>query len=143
MLKSSPQGRPAPTDDLIGLIEGLQADALRGRPQNIRPARLASGFRSRFAADEISDLIVPKRTLARRIANREALSPEETDRAVRVGSVSLTAERVFADPDKAGAWLRKANPALNAQRPLDLLRTEAGANAVLELLGQIDHGMFA
>ena len=141
MLKS--QRQSAATDDLTGLIEGLQADALRGKPQNIRPARLASGFRSRFAADEISDLIVPKRTLARRIANREALSPEETDRAVRVGTISLTAERVFGDAAKSGAWLRKANPALNAQRPLDLLRSEAGANAVLELLGQIDHGMFA
>ena len=53
------------------------------------------------------------------------------------------AERVFGDAAKAGRWLRKHNRALNGQVPLQLLQTETGGRAVEELLGQIDHGIFA
>jgi putative toxin-antitoxin system antitoxin component (TIGR02293 family) len=50
---------------------------------------------------------------------------------------------VFGDAAKAARWLRKPNRALNGLEPLRLLQTETGGRAVEELLGQIDHGIFA
>ena len=127
---------------LVDLIADFQAAAVAGKSIGMTPADLAAGFSRKFSAEEISDLVVPKRTLARRIAKREPLSPDETNRAMRVGSITVEAERVFADAARAHRWLRRLNPALSDQRPIDLLQSEAGAQAVETLLGQIDHGMF-
>jgi putative toxin-antitoxin system antitoxin component (TIGR02293 family) len=127
---------------LTGLIENFHAAAVAGKPARLRPVDLSKSFAKTLSVDEIGELIVAKRTLARRIAKNEPLSPDETDRAFRVGSVTLTAQRVFANPAKAHAWLRRPNPALTGQRPIDLLRSEAGTQAVNQLLIQIDHGMY-
>lgn len=69
-----------------------------------------------------------------------------TDSAVtpiRTLEIRALADRVFADPAKAEAWLNHPNRGLNGQRPLDLLRDELGAAVVREQLEQIDHGIFA
>jgi putative toxin-antitoxin system antitoxin component (TIGR02293 family) len=102
-----------------------------------------STWNSRFSADEIDELIIPKRTLVRRRANHEALSPEETDKALRLARISTEADRVFGNPQTASRWLRKPLASFAGQTPLDLLKSETGALAVDEVLGQIDHGIFA
>jgi putative toxin-antitoxin system antitoxin component (TIGR02293 family) len=126
---------------MSSILEVAEAHALRGGTVALKPRDLAR-WSSRFSAEEIELLIVPKRTLARRRAKREALTPEETDRAMRLARISIEADRVFGDPGKASRWLRKPNAALAGQTPLALLKSETGARAVGELLGQIDHGMF-
>ena len=62
---------------------------------------------------------------------------------IRTLEIRALADRVFADPAKAEAWLNHPNRGLNGQRPLDLLRDELGAAVVREQLEQIDHGIFA
>lgn len=116
--------------------------ALAGEAPRLSPDALKTDWARRFSAEEISALIVAKRTLARRIANKELLSADESDRALRLARLTAEADRVFGDQDKAGRWLRKENRALNGRRPLDLMASDAGAKAVEELLGQIDHGIF-
>lgn len=96
----------------------------------------------RFSQEEIEDLIVPKRTYARRKARNEPLNSDETDRAYRLARISAETDRVFANPAKADKWLRHPTRALGGKAPLELLKSEAGARAVEDLLGQIDHGMF-
>ncbi len=96
----------------------------------------------RFSQAEIEELIIPKRTFARRKARNEPLNSEETDRAYRVARISAETDRVFANPAKADKWLRRPTPALNGKSPFALLSSEAGARVVEELLGQVDHGMF-
>jgi putative toxin-antitoxin system antitoxin component (TIGR02293 family) len=119
-----------------------QAASLSGTPVQLHPREL--GFwSSRFSADEIDVLVIPKRTLARRKANREKLTIEETDKAFRLARIVTEADRVFGDPEKSSRWLRKRNAALGGHSPLDLLKSETGARAVDDLLGQIDHGMFS
>lgn len=88
-------------------------------------------------------LIVPRRTLAHRIARREPLSRDESDKAVRVARLVAQAEQVFADPDRAWRWMRKPKQQFGSRSPLDLLATDAGGRLVEELLTQIDHGMAA
>lgn len=96
-----------------------------------------------FSEEEIHELVVPKRTLARRVAQNEPLSIEETDKAVRLARVDKLAAKVFGDSEKASRWLRKPKASLGGETPLAYLATEAGARAVEEMLNGIDHGIFA
>jgi putative toxin-antitoxin system antitoxin component (TIGR02293 family) len=89
------------------------------------------------------NLVVPRRTFARRLKAGARLSPEETDRAVRLARVTAHAERVFGDRTKAHRWMRKPSPMLDGATPLVLLKTETGAQLVEQTLHRIDYGMFA
>lgn len=119
-----------------------RSQALGGQPEALKPSDLAD-WAQRFSPLELDQLVIPKRTLARRKARGESLTGEETDKALRLARISAEADRVFGSPEKSASWLRKPNSALSGQTPLDLLKSETGALAVEELLGQIDHGMFA
>ncbi len=57
--------------------------------------------------------------------------------------VIALAERVFGDKGKALRWLRQPKRALDGATPLASLGSEAGAQAVEEMLYQIQHGMVA
>lgn len=91
----------------------------------------------------MEELIIPRRTLARRKAQRENLTLEEADKALRLARIASEADRVFGNQAKADHWLRAPQSRLNGKTPLSLLKSEAGAIVVEEMLGQIDHGMFA
>src|SRR5208282_4727831 len=51
-----------------------------------------------YSEKELSDLVVPKRTLARRRSDNELLTVEETDKALRLKRIATLAEQVFGDP---------------------------------------------
>lgn len=88
-------------------------------------------------------LIVPRRTLAHRIARQEPLSRDESDKAVRVARIVTQAEEVFADPARSWRWMRKTKHQFEGRTPLEMLATEAGARLVEELLARIDDGLAA
>ena len=92
---------------------------------------------------EVYQLIVPRRTLAHRIARHQPLSKDESDRAVRVARISAMAEQVFGEPEGAWRWLRKSKSRFGGRPPMEMLATEAGARLVEEMIVQIDHGIFA
>jgi putative toxin-antitoxin system antitoxin component (TIGR02293 family) len=71
------------------------------------------------------------------------LSGEESDRAVRIATITSMAEQVFGDSERAWRWLRKPKKHFDGRTPMDQLGTEAGARLVEEMLQQIDHGMLA
>ncbi len=96
-----------------------------------------------FSREELFDLVVPRRTFARRRQANERLSAEESDRAVRLARLTAMAERVFGDEEKAHRWMRKPSPMLEGATPLALLRSETSAQLVEEALHRIDYGMFA
>ena len=96
----------------------------------------------RALTDLAEALAIPERTLARR--KREGqLSPEESAKLVRLARTVERAEEVFEDAAAALAWLRQDNAALGGVTPLSLLDTDLGADAVLDTLGRIEHGVFA
>jgi putative toxin-antitoxin system antitoxin component (TIGR02293 family) len=117
--------------------------AMAGRHQPLTVKDIEAAWAPRFATAEIEDVVIPKRTLARRRATSAQLTQDEADRAFRLASIQLEADRVFGSLEKASRWLRTPNRGLSGQTPLSLLRTAAGAMVVSEKLGQIDHGMFA
>jgi|EndMetStandDraft_8_1072994.scaffolds.fasta_scaffold82292_3 putative toxin-antitoxin system antitoxin component (TIGR02293 family) len=96
-----------------------------------------------YSDDEIHALVVPKRTLARRLSDGEPLTVEETDKAVRLARVDRLAANVFGDVAKAHRWLRKPKKALRGETPLAYLATEAGARVVEDMLHRINHGILA
>jgi putative toxin-antitoxin system antitoxin component (TIGR02293 family) len=110
--------------------------------------RLATGAIERLVEsgltdDEIYSLIVPRRTLTHRRARREALSRDESDRAVRLARIAALGEQVFGDSERAWRWLRATKRQFKGRSPLQLSATEAGARLVEELLYRIDEGMAA
>lgn len=100
-------------------------------------------LRHGYSDDELAELIVPKRTLARRRAAGELLTIEETDKALRLKRVAALAERIFGDATKAQRWLRKPKRSLLGAAPLDYLASENGVRVVEEMLGRIEHGIYA
>jgi len=93
--------------------------------------------------EEIYTFIVPRRTLVHRKTRKEALSPEESDRAVRIARIAALAEEVFGEDEKAGRWLRKPKSRFDGRPPLELLKTDAGARLVEEMLLQVQYGFVA
>jgi len=128
-------------DKLVRAIFGdikIRDPAPRAAPEVL--GSLASGG---YSEAEIFELVVPKRTLARRQARKEPLTVEETDKALRLGRIADLARRVFGDEAKAHRWLRKPKRELNGATPLAFLASEVGARTVEQMLHRIEHGMFA
>jgi putative toxin-antitoxin system antitoxin component (TIGR02293 family) len=92
---------------------------------------------------EFSDALdIPVRTLVRR-KGEGLLNSEESAKLVRVARVIQRAEEVFDNPVSARDWLKSANTSLGGETPMSLLDTEIGAEAVIDTLGRIEHGVFA
>lgn len=99
----------------------------------------ASGLRLK----DIYDVVIPARTLKHRRARKEPLTPDESDKLARLTRIYDQAVRVFGDRDNALDWLSEPKRRFEGRSPLMLLRTEYGSRMVEEMLGQIDHGIFA
>ncbi|MBX9859374.1 MAG: DUF2384 domain-containing protein [Sphingomonas sp.] len=98
---------------------------------------------SSITVADLARVIGPRRTLDRRLKDGTPLSVDESDRFVRFAAVLDLATSIFGGRDAAMAWLRDAKRAFDGTAPLDLLRTDAGARAVEELLIRARHGMLA
>jgi putative toxin-antitoxin system antitoxin component (TIGR02293 family) len=124
-------------------VHGLRSDqdVLKLVEERLGTGAIERLLRSGLTDDEIYALIVPRRTLTHRRARREALSREESDRAVRLARIAALAEHVFGDSKRAWHWLRAEKRQFHGRSPLRLMVTEAGARIVEELLYRIDEGM--
>jgi len=86
--------------------------------------------------------VLPRRTLAHR-ETIGTLTPDQSDRLLRVARVLALAEEVFGSQDKAHLWLRRPTTVLAGEAPLEWLDTEEGAREVETVLGRIAHGIAA
>lgn len=118
--------------DIIRLIR-------RGLPVASIQFILDSG---RLSLAELDRIVLPRKTLANR-RKLGSLTPEQSDRLVRVARLIAAAEETFGSLDKANRWLRRETTALDGERPIDLLDTDEGARRVETLLGRIGHGIAA
>jgi putative toxin-antitoxin system antitoxin component (TIGR02293 family) len=98
---------------------------------------------SGLAMSDIYDVVIPARTLKHRRARREALNPDESDKLARLIRIYDQAVSVLGDRERGLHWLNQPLRRFESRTPLQMLRTEFGARMVEEMLGQIDHGMFA
>lgn len=127
-------GRPGL--DIVRLVR-------RGLPIEAVQFVLDSG---RLTSAEMDSVVLPRKTLAnrRKLGN---LTPEQSDRLIRVARVLANAEETFGSQQKAAIWLRRPTMAfpgaLAGEKPLALLDTDEGAREVETLLGRIGHGLAA
>jgi putative toxin-antitoxin system antitoxin component (TIGR02293 family) len=134
------------------------SDLLTGRPHMVRePAqwheRILEGFpmaaveaiksRAALTDAEVARLLgVGEATLRRSRASGAALNPATGDRLYRVSKVLAVAIEVLRSEAAAMSWLRRSQPGLGGEVPLDQLVTQAGADEVETLLRRIQHGVY-
>ena len=94
------------------------------------------------STDTLLELLqIPRRTLTRRKASGR-FSPEESDRLVRLARVYGRTLHFF-DGDAAAAteWLEDSQLAFGGITPMEMIRTDVGAQEVERLIGQLEHGI--
>jgi putative toxin-antitoxin system antitoxin component (TIGR02293 family) len=92
---------------------------------------------------EIARLLgIGEATLRRARASGATLDRATSDRLYRLSKIIAIAEEVLEGAETAMTWLRRPQPALVGQVPLDLLVTQAGADEVEVLLRRIDYGVY-
>ncbi len=92
-----------------------------------------------LSAEAVGRLLdVSPRTLQRRRAAGERLSPAESDRLWRLLHVLALATRAFGSAASARAWLSTPKTLLGGETPLDRLDTEPGLREVEDMLTVID-----
>lgn len=96
-----------------------------------------------LSLDELSAVLhISRRTLSRR-KNEGHLKPGESERVLRLIRLYQRAAEVLGSHQEARAWMQEPNTALGKDTPLAFADTEPGARRVEQLLGQIEHGVFA
>jgi len=118
--------------DMAGAVAG-------GFPVTAIDALKASGV----TEAEVGFLVIKPRTLSHRRANGGRLTVDESDRAARVARGLVLAERTFTSREKASRWLHRSLGALGGRTPMELIRTDAGARVVENLLARISWGAAA
>ena len=96
-----------------------------------------------FSTETLLDLLqIPRRTLTRR-KSAGRLSKEESDRLVRLARVYGRTLHFFdGDSRAATEWLEEAQLAFGEAPPIELIKTDVGAQEVERLIGQLEHGVF-
>ena len=93
--------------------------------------------------DEVHSLIIHRRTFKHRKSNKQKLSQEESDRAIRTARLLARAQATMGDSPSALHWMRQPKVRFEGRTPIQMMVTEAGGRLVEEMLIQIDEGMFA
>jgi len=90
---------------------------------------------------EFADIIqISERTLSRR--QKESVLPtDESDRVFRLTRLVEFATLVLGSEEDAREWMKEPNFTLGYCTPLQLAKTDPGAELVEQLLGRIDHGI--
>lgn len=86
-------------------------------------------------------LSISRSTLQRRKAAGR-LSPDESDKVMRLSRLLEHATNVFGDVERARAWLKFPQRGLGGAIPLDYAETEVGAREVDDLLGRIKYSVY-
>lgn len=115
------------------------ADLARGIPA--RTVRDLQREKLLSAAD--AAMIIPPRTLERRLSANGNLKIEEADALARLIRVVAHARDTFERNDIADEWLRSPNPALGNRIPIEMARTDTGAREVEAVLTRIEYGVYS
>jgi putative toxin-antitoxin system antitoxin component (TIGR02293 family) len=98
---------------------------------------------SGIAVKDLLEVVIPARTLKHRRQRQESLNLDESDRLARVAKIYQLAVKVYDDREDGRKWLCGKKRRFDGKTALEMLRTEAGEQAVRDFLIQIDEGYFA
>ncbi len=136
---------------------GLLGRQIHAAANVLEPAALVGAVRAGIPFAELrglrDSLDLPMEKIAERIGMSRAtfhrrqkagvLSPEESDRALRLARIVGHAITVFESEANARLWLKAPQTGLGGEVPLDYAETEVGAREVENLLGRIDYGVYS
>ena len=87
---------------------------------------------------------ISKRTITRKLKNGTPLTPEQGSRVYSViQALDATISLHNDDLAMAMAWLHCPAKGLGGEMPINLLTTASGAQAVIDLIGRIGHGVIS
>lgn len=128
-------------DALLGLAGGNRRAAIDATRRGLPVAGVEELMNSgRLTLAEVDRVVLPRKTLSHR-RKIGTLTPEQSDRLIRVVRVIAAAEETFGSQEKAARWLRRPTDALEGDAPIALLDTTEGSREVEHLLARIDHGL--
>lgn len=120
--------------DLI--VEGIPSKSL---------LHLIEGVRFLSTGDALNKAIgISIRTLQRRKSDTtgKVLSIEQSSRAWRFAEIIAKATDIMGTQEAAEAWILEPAIGLNNRRPIDLLASSAGAEAVEDYLTRLEYGVY-
>ena len=126
-----------------GRVIESEADMAAAIERGFSPTAVEALKNQGVSEKEVAELIIKPRTLSHRKAKGQRLSVEESDRAAKLARIIALAEKTFANDDKARRWLHEKLASLDGRRPLELVRTTAGARIVENILARIAWGAAA
>ena len=115
--------------------------------------RLHQGFEYKFSIDLLKHLQITQKefyailnfapaTIKRRKGGR--FTTEESDRLYRLAEIFSAAIELFeSDEERARKWLNHPVKGLGGKRPVDMAITSAETEAAIDLIGRLEHGVFA
>jgi putative toxin-antitoxin system antitoxin component (TIGR02293 family) len=132
-LEVGPRGVSLPSPALIekAVERGLPRQALRQVAES-----LAGGDKARAASLEWG--VVPKTTLERRTVQ---LSPQESERMVRVARLFVHARRALGMEAEAREFMTNPHPALDGRSLLDAARSDLGTRRTEQVLSALEYGL--
>jgi putative toxin-antitoxin system antitoxin component (TIGR02293 family) len=135
---------PSQVNHPVALVLGLRASNLVELTQQIEKGFPAGaldilGAQLETAPLDLASLLgVSARTLQR---SKVSLSPAVSDHLYRLGNLLDVAVRFHGSREAAVRWLKSPNLAFVDVTPLEYARTEAGTQAILDLLHGLEHGV--
>ncbi len=128
---------------VLGRLVRSQAELAAAVRERLPIAALHGLAAAGLSEGEIERFVIPSRTRRHRVEKKQALTVEESDRAVRLLRIQTIAEETFGDKDKAAVWLRRPLAELGRETPLAVSETEAGARVIETILAKIAWGAAA
>ena len=78
-----------------------------------------------------------------RYTDEQLLPQDVTERALQIANLYKQGEDVFGNPEKFKGWMNHPSPVFAGKKPIDLLDTQFGFQAVQDELTRIDWGVLA
>ena len=91
-------------------------------------------------SDLFSILHISTRTW-QRYTDEKLLPQDVTERALQLANLYKQGEEVFGNPGKFKGWMNHPSPFFGGRKPIELLDTQFGFQAVLDEIARIDWGV--
>ncbi len=99
--------------------------------------------RLNVSAEQIAKVIGMSLSTLNRKKKEGTLSQYQSEKVVRLGQLYAKAVETFEEEELATQWMKAPAKALGGETPLEYAETEIGAREVENLLGRLEHGVFA
>ncbi|QKZ14531.1 antitoxin Xre-like helix-turn-helix domain-containing protein [Spirosoma sp. KUDC1026] len=97
-----------------------------------------------FTNKEMSHILaISESTYQRRIRTKSRLTQDETEKAISLSELYAKGIEVFEDQADFDYWLNSPIPALQDNKPVDLLSSMLGRKQVMNVLNALLHGLFS